>query len=97
MAGSVSVPSNRVNRNSAAENTQKNSDVAYLFSTSLSLAFSFSVSLSLSIFLLILLPQSFISFFLFCSMGILVKVAGGVLAISFLTFVAFFGRLPALR
>ena len=30
-------------------------------------------------------------------MGIIAQIAIGVLAISFMTFVAFFGRLPALR
>lgn len=30
-------------------------------------------------------------------MGVLARIAAGVLAISFMTFVAFFGRLPALR
>ena len=30
-------------------------------------------------------------------MGIIARIAIGVLAISFMTFVAFFGRLPALR
>ena len=31
------------------------------------------------------------------AMGILARIAAGVLTISFMTFVAFFGRLPALR